>query len=340
MKPPNPLWWLDRRAYPYASRYRDTGAGRMHYIDEGEGEAVVFVHGVPTWSFNYRHLIRSLLPQYRCIAMDHLGFGLSDKPSGWSYAPEALAAHLEELIGGLGLKDITLVVHDWGGPLGLSYALQYPENVRRLVLFNSWMWPNEGLRARLTARLLASPLYHVLEDRWGITARLFIPLAMAKRQALTPEVHRHYLEPLRNRADRQGCWALVRAIHHIGGDAEYLTVFREIVFPTIKRFEPEWVLVSAGFDPHRRDPLGGMAVTEEGFAGMAQLLLEIAAEYARGRIAFLLEGGYDLAGLQRSVTAVLKTMRITARSDNLSSGATCKIDPLIRRIQEVHEKYR
>ncbi len=98
------------------------------------------VHGTPTWSFMYRHLIRDLSPRYRCIAPDHLGFGLSDRPAGWSYRPEDQARNLARLIETLGLKDLTLVVHDFGGPIGLAYALDHPENVRRLVLFNTWMW--------------------------------------------------------------------------------------------------------------------------------------------------------------------------------------------------------
>ena len=93
------------------------------------------------------------------------------------------------------------------------------------------------------------------------------------------------------------------------GDAEYMRVFYEVVVPAAKKFEPEWILVSAGFDPHRRDPLGGMEVTEAGFAGMACLLLELADRYAGGKIAFLLEGGYDLAALNHSVAAVLEVMQ-------------------------------
>ncbi len=220
--------WLDRSAYPFTSRWWDTGAGRMHYIDEGAGEPVVFIHGVPTWSFNFRHLVRHLAPTHRCIALDHLGFGLSDKPAQGPYAPEALAAHVEGLIEGLGLRDVTLVVHDWGGPLGLSYALRHRANVRRLVLFNTWMWSAEGdVRAQLMARLLASPLYRVLEERFGVTARLFIPMALGERAALSPEVHRHYIEPLRRREDRHGVWALVRAIRHADAWAGSLWAQRE-----------------------------------------------------------------------------------------------------------------
>src|SRR5436190_6197477 len=92
-------------------------------------------------------------------------------------------------------------------------------------------------------------------------------------------------------------------------DAEYLQVFQDIVVPAATKFQPEWILVSAGFDPHRRDPLGGMGVTEQGFGTMARSLLALANQFADGRIAFLLEGGYDLAGLRNSVAAVLAEMQ-------------------------------
>lgn len=178
--------WLNRREYPFRSRWWHTDAGRMHYVDEGSGEPIVFVHGVPAWSYSFRDLIRRLSHTHRCVAMDHLGFGLSDKPAGWPYEPQALAAHLEELITGLELRNLTPVVHDWGGPLGVAYALRHPRNVARLVLFNTWMWSAEGeLRARIIAWLLASPLYLALEDRFAITARLFTRLAIGADRTLS-----------------------------------------------------------------------------------------------------------------------------------------------------------
>jgi acetoin utilization deacetylase AcuC-like enzyme len=124
-------------------------------------------------------------------------------------------------------------------------------------------------------------------------------------------------------------------------DGEYLQVFEEIVAPATERFEPEWILVSAGFDPHRRDPLGGMGVTEAGFRAMAQKLLVLAERFADGRIAFLLEGGYDLAGLRDSVGAVLDAMQDT-RDDHSQTFdlAQSSIQPLLRRIRQVHEKYQ
>jgi acetoin utilization deacetylase AcuC-like enzyme len=123
-------------------------------------------------------------------------------------------------------------------------------------------------------------------------------------------------------------------------DAEYLRVFDDIIGPAVKKFAPDWVLVSAGFDSHRRDPLGGMAVTERGFAGMARRLLGLADQYCGGKIAFLLEGGYDLAALRNSVAAVLEVMqRQTPYQDGTKPGGD-KIKPIIRRIEQVHEKYR
>jgi acetoin utilization deacetylase AcuC-like enzyme len=124
------------------------------------------------------------------------------------------------------------------------------------------------------------------------------------------------------------------------GDAEYLRVFYDVVVPAAKQFEPEWILVSAGFDPHRRDPLGGMEVTESGFAGMAGLLLELADQYTGGKIAFLLEGGYDLAALNRSVAAVLEVMQQRSRTIVNAKAGGDKIEPLVRRILQVREKYR
>jgi haloalkane dehalogenase len=110
--------WVDRREYPFEPRTLDVDGARMSYLDEGEGAPIVMVHGTPTWSFLYRHLIRELRSRYRCVAPDHLGFGLSDRPRGWSYRPEDQAGNLARLIERLALEDLTLVVHDYGGPIG------------------------------------------------------------------------------------------------------------------------------------------------------------------------------------------------------------------------------
>jgi len=127
-------------------------------------------------------------------------------------------------------------------------------------------------------------------------------------------------------------------------DAEYAQAFHDIVVPAAEKFMPDWLLVSAGFDPHRRDPLGGMGVTDEGFAMMSRSLLGLADKFADAKIGFLLEGGYDLAGLRGSVAAVLETMRAgedsTRRGAESPKPSDSRITPLIRHIQQVHERYR
>jgi haloalkane dehalogenase len=125
------LDWVDRNEYPFRSHYLSTEHGDLHYVDEGSGEVILFVHGNPTWSFMYRHLIKGLSAGFRCVAPDHIGFGLSDKPFDVSYLPQFHAENLERFIDRRGLKDITLVIHDWGGAIGMSYALNHPENVKR-----------------------------------------------------------------------------------------------------------------------------------------------------------------------------------------------------------------
>lgn len=97
--------WIDRDAYPFQSHDLDLAMGRMHYVDEGNGAPILMVHGNPTWSFLYRHLIQQLAPAYRCVAMDHIGFGLSDKPTAWTYRPGEHAQNLATLIA-WGMKDI------------------------------------------------------------------------------------------------------------------------------------------------------------------------------------------------------------------------------------------
>jgi acetoin utilization deacetylase AcuC-like enzyme len=124
-------------------------------------------------------------------------------------------------------------------------------------------------------------------------------------------------------------------------DAEYAQAFYDIIVPAAEKFVPDWILVSAGFDPHRRDPLGGMGVTDAGFALMSRRLIALAEKFTDAKIAFLLEGGYDLAGLRGSVAAVLESMQAGAASmpdaPNLNDS---RIAPLIRHIQQLHERYR
>ncbi len=118
----------------------DRGGLRLHYIDEGAGEPVVMLHGNPTWSFYYRHLIDGLRDSNRVIAPDHIGCGLSDKPddSRYEYTLARRVEDLEALLEHLGLdRDLTLVLHDWGGIIGMTFAARHPERIARLVVSNT-----------------------------------------------------------------------------------------------------------------------------------------------------------------------------------------------------------
>ncbi len=132
--------WIDREHYPFAPHYVDLPDGRMHYVDEGHGPVIVMVHGTPTWSFMYRHLIAGLAPHFRCIVPDHIGFGLSERPLPYTLTTADHARNLHLLIEQLGLRDVTLMVHDFGGPIGLGYAIDHPENVRAQIITNTWLW--------------------------------------------------------------------------------------------------------------------------------------------------------------------------------------------------------
>jgi haloalkane dehalogenase len=129
-----------RHLYPFTSHFADVNGFSMHYVDEGRGEPVVMLHGNPTWSFYYRELIKGLTINYRCIAPDHIGCGLSARPRGSEYGFRLSnrVADLTSFIETLGLKEkITLVLHDWGGLIGAAFAVRHPQRIARLVVLNT-----------------------------------------------------------------------------------------------------------------------------------------------------------------------------------------------------------
>jgi haloalkane dehalogenase len=175
----------------------------MHYVDEGSGDPVLFVHGTPSWSFEFRDLIRSLAPSRRCIAPDHLGFGLSSRPTHFPYTPEAHATTLDAFVDRVGLKRFALVVHDFGGPIGLPLALSGRHEVTDLVVMNTFMWPIDDDAAMVKgARLAGGPIGRFLYKYANASLRILMPTAYGDRAKLTRGIHRQYLEPFRDRAAR------------------------------------------------------------------------------------------------------------------------------------------
>ena len=125
--------------YPFKNNWLKLDDLRLHYVDEGEGESVVAVHGNPTWSFYYRDLVTKLRDGYRVVVPDHMGCGFSDKPGddGYEYSLEQRIDDFSSLMDDLGLQDVNLVVHDWGGMIGLGWAVRNPDRVKRLVILNT-----------------------------------------------------------------------------------------------------------------------------------------------------------------------------------------------------------
>jgi len=141
----DPRWAAE---YPFEHQWLDLGPFTMHYVDEGDQDAspILMVHGNPTWSFYYRHLIGAFSTTHRCVAVDHIGCGLSDKPRhGYSYRLEQRILDLERLVLELDLRDITLVVHDWGGAIGMGVAGRNPERFKRFVVFNTAAFRSERI---------------------------------------------------------------------------------------------------------------------------------------------------------------------------------------------------
>ena len=130
--------------YPFNSNFLNLDGLRYHYLDEGNGDPVVMLHGNPSWSFYYRNLVRELSGRYRCIVPDHIGCGLSDKPGDdrYDYTLARRVADLERLLQHLKITaNITLVVHDWGGMIGMAYAVRHPGAIKRLVITNTAAFP-------------------------------------------------------------------------------------------------------------------------------------------------------------------------------------------------------
>jgi haloalkane dehalogenase len=203
--------WLDQNLYPFESLFAHVEGGAMHYVDEGQGEPIVFVHGFPTWSFMWRGLIRDLSVKHRCIAMDHIGFGLSDKPPHWSYTPEAHARNYRKLLEHLGLTRFSLVVHDFGGPIALSHAVDFPGRINRISCLSSFMWS-------VKADDHFVKFDHKVNGPIGKMALTATPIGLNKmlhdmveqKQKVSPKIYPQYTGPYHNASDRQGPFGLAR----------------------------------------------------------------------------------------------------------------------------------
>ncbi len=155
----------DRTLFPFESRWFEEAGPRIHYVDEGKGRPVVMFHGNPTWSFLYRKVIGELKDEFRCIAMDYPGFGLSERPSGYGYTSEEHARVIGKLVDHLQLDGFIVVGQDWGGPIGMTVALERAGRVAGMVFANTWYWPAHGSLATFSVVMSSPPLQWLILHR-------------------------------------------------------------------------------------------------------------------------------------------------------------------------------
>jgi haloalkane dehalogenase len=217
--------WRD--LYPFESHFLHRGPAFIHYLDEGAGEPLLFVHGNPTWSFYWRNLILGLRDQNRCIAVDHMGCGLSDKPQDYNYTLQQRIDDLAEFVQQLDLRAITLLAHDWGGAIGLGTTQRLPERFARIVLFNTGAFPPPFVPWRIAA--CRTPVLGTFAvRRLNAFARAAIWMAACKRKRMTADVRRGLLAPYDNWANRV---AVERFVQDIPFSSEHPT------WQTLERIE-------------------------------------------------------------------------------------------------------
>ncbi|MHB8691172.1 MAG: alpha/beta fold hydrolase [Solirubrobacteraceae bacterium] len=190
---PRPAW-IPEDLYPFESRYADLDRATVHYVDEGSGPPLLLLHGNPTWSFLYRDIILGLRDSFRCIAPDHPGFGLSRAKPGYGYTPAEHAAVLEQLLQTLDLNDVTMMVQDWGGPIGFAAATRHPERFSRFVIGNTWSWPKSDVGTQIFSRTLGGPLGRYLILQRNFFVERILP-GNVKLRKLSPTVMDAYRGP-------------------------------------------------------------------------------------------------------------------------------------------------
>ncbi|MBT0654744.1 alpha/beta fold hydrolase [Geomobilimonas luticola] len=213
------------KEYPFTGHRLDLDGLNYHYLDEGSGDPVVMVHGNPSWSFYYRNLVLALRDRYRCIVPDHMGCGLSDKPGDdrYDYTLSRRVDDLERLLDHLGIREnITLVLHDWGGMIGMAYAVRHPERIRRLVILNTAAFhlPKEK-PFPLALRICRDTWIGALLVRGLNAFSLAASFVGCKRNPMPTDLRRAYRSPYDSWQNRIATLRFVQDIPLSPGDRNY-----------------------------------------------------------------------------------------------------------------------
>jgi len=200
-----------RSQYPFCSRHLQLDELRYHYLDEGQGEPMAMVHGNPTWSFYWRNLVQAFRGDHRVVVPDHIGCGLSDKPQQYPYTLKQHVSNLVRLFDELDLSNVTLLGHDWGGAISLGAALERPDRISRIVLFNTGAFRPHFVPFRI--RICRTPILGTIALRGlNLFARAAITTAVENRDVMTPAVRRGLLAPYDSWVNRVGVNGFVRDI--------------------------------------------------------------------------------------------------------------------------------
>lgn len=241
-----------RELHPFQSRYHTLAGGvRMHYVDEGEGdEAVLMLHGNPTWGFFYRDVVKALAGRIRCVVPDHVGMGLSDKPQDYRYTLEQRIADIGSLVVALGLKRIHLILHDWGGAIGFGWARRNPEMVGRIVITNTAAFPDTRIPLRIAACRI--PLLGPLIVR-GLNGFAGAAVSMAVTHPLPAAVKEGFLAPYGSWQDRVAVNAFVQDIPMRPSHPSHAEIVA--IHGALERFRDRRILIAWGerdfcFTPH------------------------------------------------------------------------------------------
>ncbi|WP_339380958.1 alpha/beta fold hydrolase [Nocardia jejuensis] len=194
--------------FPFDSRFVDIDGHTVHFVDEGSGPTLLFLHGNPTWSFLWREVITALREDFRCVALDYPGFGLSTPKTGYRYLPEEHAEVVSGFVDALALEGVTLVGQDWGGLIGLAVAQRRPGVFARFVLANTWAWPVNGvLHFEAFGHIIGNPASRFLVRQFNLLVNAFIPTGHRRRKPTEAEMD-HYRRAL-NTAERRQASAVL-----------------------------------------------------------------------------------------------------------------------------------
>ena len=197
-----PKFKVNKELYPFKSHYMtlDNGA-KIHYVDEGKGEVLLLLHGNPTWSFLYRKIIMDLKDDFRVIVPDYAGFGLSTAPKDFSFKADAQAKLMNEFVEKMDLNNVTIMMQDWGGPIGFNIAINQPKRIKAFIIGNTWAWPLERFGHKAFSTLFGGYVGQFIS--WTNDGIVGFFMNQGVEHTLSDEVLEMYHAPFKDRANRK-----------------------------------------------------------------------------------------------------------------------------------------